>query len=158
MKFLEKTDVENNVITYRLKAAYNDPLTSDEEQEIETLHDYIRKIKFSDIDFTADVDMSTGMPIVAPGGGSGSSGIARVSVGAVSPREYVINDTLDIEFSIDVSRIFDNEIGGVISSKILMGQAKIAVFAFRVKEKISEILQQMRSEDNDFEGAGETVL
>ncbi len=39
-----------------------------------------------------------------------------------------------------------------------MGQAKIAVFAFRVKEKISEILQQMRSEDNDFEGAVETVL
>ncbi len=119
MKFLEKTEIENNVITYRLKAAYNDPLTSDEEQEIETLHDYIRKIKFSDIDFTADVDMSTGMPIVAPSGGGDDSGLVRVSVGAVSPREYVIDDNLDIEFSIDVSRIFDNEIGGAISSKSL---------------------------------------
>ncbi len=157
MKFLEKTDVENNVITYRLKAAYNDPLTSDEEQEIETLHDYIRKIKFSDIDFTADVDMSTGMPI-AVGSGSTTSGLVKVSVGAVAPREYVIDDKLDIEFSIDVSRILDSEVITEIPSKILVGQAKIAVFAFRVKEKISEILNQMRDEDNDFEGAGETVL
>lgn len=168
MKFLESTVIENNIITYRLKASYNDPLTSEEEQEIETLHDYIRKVKFSDINFTADVDMSTGMPIVAAGGSAGStnggdaaasdSGLVNVSVGAVSPREYVVDDTLDIEFSIDVSRIFDSEVNDTIISKILVGQAKIAVFAYRVKEKISEILKQMRDEDNDFEGANETVL
>lgn len=169
MKFLENTNVENNVITYQLKASYNDPLTSEEEQEIETLHDYIRKVKFSEIDFSANVDMSTGMPIVvadsetpqpteSPKAVEGGAGLTMVSVGAVSPREYVIDDTLDIEFSIDVTRIFDSEVNDAIPTKILVGQAKIAVFAFRLKEKISEILKQMRNEDNDFEGANETVL
>lgn len=160
MKFLENTVIENNIITYSLKADYNDPLTSDEEQEIETLHDYIRKVKFVNIDFTANVDMSTGMPIVVSDSAAASGGttLEKVSVGAVSPKEYVIDDKLDIEFSIDVSRIFDGEVTTAIPSKILMGQAKIAVFAFRLKEKISAILEQMRSEDNDFEGANETVL
>lgn len=168
MKFLESTVVENNIITYNLKAAYNDPLTSEEEQEIETLHDYIRKIKFADIKFTANVDMSTGMPIAVADSidtmdesdmdDTADIGLIKVSVGAVTPREYVVDDELDIEFSIDVSRIFDSEINDFLTSKILVGQAKIAVFAFRIKEKISEILKQMRDEDNDFEGVNETVL
>ena len=81
-----------------------------------------------------------------------------VFVGAVSSREYVVDDILNIEFSIDVSRIHDSEVTTEIPSKILVGQAKIAVFAFRLKEKISDILQQMRKEDNNFEGANETVL
>ncbi len=160
MKFLENTVIENNIITYRLKADYNDPLTSDEEQEIETLHDYIRKFRFVDIDFSANIDMSTGMPIVVPDSAavSGGATLEKVSVGAVSPKEYVVDDKLDIEFSIDVSRIFDGEVTTGIPSKILMGQAKIAVFAYRLKEKISDILDRMRSEDNDFEGSEETVL
>lgn len=168
MKFLESTVIENNIITYSLKASYNDPLTSEEEQEIETLHDYIRKVKFVDIDFTANVDMSTGMPIAiadsvatvdeSDANNTTDSGLVKVSVGAVTPREYIVDDELDIKFSIDVSRIFDGEVNDTLTSKILVGQAKIAVFAFRIKEKISEILKQMRDEDNDFEGVNETVL
>lgn len=168
MKFLESTVIENNIITYNLKAAYNDPLTSEEEQEVETLHDYIRKVKYTDIDFTANVDMSTGMPIAVADsitaanesdmGDTADNGLVKVSVGAVTPREYVVDDELDIEFSIDVSRIFDSEVNDILTSKILVGQAKIAVFAFRIKEKISDILKQMRDEDNDFEGVNETVL
>lgn len=168
MKFLESTVIENNIITYSLKASYNDPLTSEEEQEIETLHDYIRKVKFTDIDFTANVDMSTGMPIAVADSvttvnesdtdDTAGSGLVKVSVGAVTPREYIVDDELDIKFSIDVSRIFDGEVNDTLTSKILVGQAKIAVFAFRIKEKISEILKQMRDEDNDFEGVNEMVL
>ncbi len=160
MKFLENTVVENNIIIYSLTATYHDPLTSEEEQEIETLHDYIRKVKFTDINFAANVDMSTGMPIVVADSEvtEDSTGLTMVSVGAVSPREYVVDDTLDIKFSLDVSRIFDSEVSEAIPSKILVGQAKIAVFAFRIKEKISEILKQMRDEDNNFEGVNETVL
>ena len=64
MKLVNVVDIHNNIITCTIKAEYNNPLTSEEEQEIETLHDYVRKLKFADIDFQADIDMSTGMPIV----------------------------------------------------------------------------------------------
>ena len=45
MKFNEKTDTENNIVKYSLSAEYNDVMTDEECLEVETLHDYIRKIK-----------------------------------------------------------------------------------------------------------------
>lgn len=155
MKFLRDVSIKDNVITYSLKADYNDPLTSEEEQEIETLHDYIRKVKLSEIEFVGDVDMSTGMPIVAE---SAADDTVVVSLGAVSPKEYVVDENLDIRFSLDVSRIHDAELSEKVNTKVLLGQAKIAVFGAKVETKIKEILEQMRSEDNDFEGVEETVL
>lgn len=155
MKFVKDIEIKNNVITYNLKADYNDPLTSEEEQEIETLHDYIRKVKLSEIDFSGDVDMSTGMPIVAE---TATEDTVEVVLSNVSPREYVLDEKLDIWFSLDVSRIHDTELTEKLNTKVLMGQAKIAVFGAKVEAKIKEILDQMRSEDNDFEGVEETVL
>lgn len=155
MKFLKDITIKDNVITYSLKADYNNPLTSEEEQEIETLHDYIRKIKFADIDFSADIDMSTGMPIVAD---TATDETVEVNLGNVSPKEYVLDENLDIEFSLDVSRIHDTELTEKLNTKILLGQAKIAVFGAKVEKRISEILNQMRIEDNDFEGVNEAVL
>lgn len=155
MKFLKDIVIKDNVITYSLKADYNDPLTSEEEQEIETLHDYIRKVKLSEIDFAGYVDTSTGMPIVAE---VETDDTITVTLGNVSPKEYVVDENLDIRFSLDVSRIHDAEITEKLNTKVLLGQAKIAVFGARVEEKIKEILEQMRSEDNDFEGVEETVL
>lgn len=155
MKLIKDISVKDNIITYRLKAEYNDPLTSVEEQEIETFHDYIRKVKFAEIDFTGNVDMSTGMPIVAETAGEDT---AEVKLDNVSPKEYVVDENLDIEFSLDVSRIHDAELNEKLNTKVLMGQAKIAVFGARVEAKIADILNEMRSEDNDFEGVNETVM
>lgn len=155
MKFLRDVTINDNIITYSLKADYNDPLTSEEEQEIETLHDYIRKVKLSEIDFVGDIDISTGMPIVAE---TATDDTVTVTLGNVSPKEYVVDENLDIRFSLDVSRIHDAELTEKLNTKVLLGQAKIAVFGARVEEKIKEILEQMRSEDNDFEGIEETVL
>lgn len=155
MKLLRDISVKDNIITYSLKAEYNNPLTSEEEQEIETLHDYIRKAKFSDIEFVGNVDMSTGMPIVAE---TATEDTVEVKLENVSPKEYVIDENLDIEFSLDVSRIHDTELNDKLNTKVIMGQAKIAVFSAKLEEKISEILKTMRSEDNDFEGKNETVI
>lgn len=119
------------------------------------MHDYIRKIKLHEIDFAGDIDMSTGMPIVAE---TATDDTVGVSLGNVSPKEYVIDEKLDIRFSLDVSRIHDAELTEKLNTKVLLGQAKIAVFGARVETKIKEILEQMRFEDNDFEGVKETVL
>ena len=155
MKIVNQIEIFDNIITCTIKADYNNPLTSEEEQEIETLHDYIRKLKFSDIDFTADIDMSTGMPIVAA---AATVDTVKVTLPAVANKVYVIDENLEIKFSLDVTRISDSELVDKLDTKILMGQARAAVFVNKVEEKISEILTQMRKENNDFEGETETVL
>lgn len=155
MKILDKVDILDNIITCTIKAEYNDPLTTEEEQEIETLHDYIRKLKFSDITFSANIDMSSGVPVVAT---DASADTVAVSLSNMLPKEYVVDENLEIKFSLDVSRIANSELSTKISTKALMGQAKVAVFISCIKSEISDILTQMRSDDNDFEGENETNM
>lgn len=155
MKILNKVEIQDNIITCIIKAEYNNPLTAEEEREIETLHDYIRKLNFADIDFAGDIDMSTGMPIVA---NAATDETTNVVLPPMLPKEFVIDENLEIRFSLDVSRIPDSELSEKLNTKILMGQARAAVFNYKVGEKLGEILAQMRKEDNDFEGVVENIL
>lgn len=156
MKLNEKIETENNIVKYSLKAAYNDELTDEESLEIETLHDYVRKIKFADIDFTANIAVTNGKPIVSEE--AASDLIVEVSLGRVTPKEYVLDENLNIEFSIDASRIAESEINSVLKTRALISQAKIAVFQAKIKEAILKILDEARKEDNKFEQETEIIL
>lgn len=156
MNFYEKIDIENNIVKYVLKAKYNEELTDEETMEIETLHDYIHKIKFSEIDFTANISMDSGTPIVTDSGESDT--IIEVSLGKLAPKEYILDENLDIQFSIDAGRISETETNDILTTKALVSQAKIAVFQSKIKETIIDILEKIRIEDNGFEKETETIL
>lgn len=156
MNFYEKIDIENNIVKYVLKAKYNDELTDDESMEIEMLHDYIHKIKFADIDFTANIDISSGTPTVTDD--EVSDTVTEVTLGKIAPKEYTLDENLNILFSIDAGRISDSEINDILPNKSLVSQAKIAVFQAKIKEKIIETLEKIRKNDNDFEQETETIL
>jgi hypothetical protein len=156
MKFNEKIDAENNIVKYCLKASYNDTLTDEETLEIETLHDYIRKIKFADIDFTANVEVVNGTPAVTED--EVSDTVVKVSLGKVAAKEYVLDENLEIEFSVDASRIADAELDEVLTSKALVSQAKIAVFQSKVKAAVLAELEKARKEDNAFEKETEVIM
>jgi hypothetical protein len=156
MNFSEKIDIENNIVKYAIKAKYNEELTDDEIMEIETLHDYVRRIKFSEIDFTANVSIDSGTPAVTDA--EESDTVVEVSLGKIAPKEYVLDENLNIEFSVDAGRIADSEVNDVITTKPLVSQAKIAVFQARLKEKIMAVLAEIRNEDNAFEQETETIL
>mgnify|MGYP001032291874 FL=1 len=156
MNFYEKVDIENNIVKYVLKAKYNDELTDEETMEIETLHDYVRKIKFSEIDFTSNVTMESGTPTVTEN--ELSDTVVEVTLGKIAPKEYVLDENINISFSIDAGRIPDSELNDVLTTKPLVSQAKIAVFKTKLMEKVSEILAEIRNEDNAFEQETETIL
>ena len=155
MKFNEKIDTEQNIVKYSLTAAYNEDLTDDESMEIETLHDYVRKVRFADIDFTANITMSNGKPIVTED--ETSDTVVEVSL-TVAPKEYVLDENLDIQFSIDASRIADTEVNDVLKTKALVSQAKIAVFQSKIKEEVLRLLDEARNEDNSFEQETEVIM
>jgi len=156
MNFIERINIENGIVKYNLKAKYNEELTDDEAMEIETLHDYIRKIKFSDIDFTANIKMVSDTPTVTDD--STSDTVIEVSLGKIAPKEYILDENLDIAFSVDSNRIAESELNSVLTTKPLVSQAKVAVFKAKIMEAISEILEQARNEDNLFEQETETIL
>lgn len=156
MNLKEKITIENNIVKYEIKAQYNEELTDDEELEIETLHDYIKKIRFSDIDFTANVTMDNGTPTITDD--NISETVVEIALGKVPEKEYILDENLNIVFSIDSGRVSDAEINSVLNTKPLVSQAKIAVFQFKIKEKIKELLAAARNEDNDFEKESEIIL
>lgn len=155
MKFNEKINTEHNIVKYSLTTAYNEELTDDESMEIETLHDYIRKVKFANIDFTANVTMSGGKPVVTDEDISDT--VVEVSL-IVAPKEYILDENLDIQFSIDAGRIADTEINEVLKTKVLVSQAKIAVFQNKIKEEVLRLLEEARNEDNSFEQETEVIM
>ena len=155
MKFNEKIDTEHNVVKYSLMASYNDILTDEESMEIETLHDYIRKVKFADINFTANVTMIDGKPTITED--EVSDTVAEVDL-TVAPKEYVLDENLDIQFSIDSSRISDTEVNDILKTKALVSQAKIAVFQSKIKQEILRLLDEARNEDNSFEKETEVIM
>ncbi len=155
MKFNEKIDTEQNVVKYSLTASYNDILTDEESMEIETLHDYIRKVKFADINFTANVTMIDGKPTITED--EVSDTVAEVAL-TVAPKEYVLDENLDIQFSIDSSRISDTEVNDILKTKALVSQAKIAVFQSKIKKEILRLLDEARNEDNSFEKETEVIM
>lgn len=155
MKLNEKIDTEHNIVKYSLTAAYNDELTDEESMEIETLHDYVRKVKFQDIDFTANITMSDGKPVVTKD--EPSDTVVEVSL-TVTPKEYVLDENLDIQFSIDASRIADTEVNDILKTKALVSQAKIAVFQNKIKEEVLRLLDEARNEDNSFEQETEVIM
>ena len=156
MNFSEKIDIENNIVKYAIKAKYNEELTDEEIMQVETLHDYVKKIKFSEIDFTANITMDSGTPAVTDA--EESDTVVEVSLGKIAPKEYVLDENLRIEFSIDAGRISDAELNDILTTKPLVSQAKIAVFQAKLKEKLIEVLGDIRKEDNDFEQETETIL
>ncbi|MBD5144017.1 MAG: hypothetical protein HDT22_10495 [Ruminococcus sp.] len=155
MKFNEKINTEHNIVKYSLTTDYNEELTDDESMEIETLHDYIRKLKFANIDFTANVTMSDGKPVVTDEDISDT--VVEVSL-IVAPKEYILDENLDIQFSIDAGRIADTEINEVLKTKVLVSQAKIAVFQNKIKEEVLRLLEEARNEDNSFEQESEVIM
>lgn len=156
MTFNEKIDIENNIVKYSLQAKYNEELTDDELMEIETLHDYVRKIKFAEIDFTSNIKMDSDTPTVTED--EVGDAVVEVSLGKVAQKEYILDENLNIVFSVDAARINDSELNSILTTKPLVSQAKIAVFQSKIKEKITEILTEMRNEDNTFEKESETIL
>lgn len=156
MNLYEKIDINENIVKYLIKAKYNEVLTDAEELEIETLHDYIYKIKFSEINFTANIKMDNGIPTVTED--NVSTDIVEVSLGKINPKEYVLDENFEISFSVDSGRISDAETNEVLPTKSLVSQAKIAVFQAKIKEKITEILEKIREEDNNFEIETETIV
>lgn len=155
MKFNEKIDTEQSIVKYSLTATYNEDLTDEEAMEIETLHDYIRKVRFADIDFTANVSMSDGKPVVTED--ETSDTVVGVSL-TVAPKEYILDENLNIQFSIDASRIADAEVNDVFKTKALVSQAKIAVFQSKIKEEVLRLLDEARNEDNSFEQEAEVIM
>lgn len=159
MKLKVKKTIENNIITIDIGVAELGTVSSVEDEEKNLLHDFPRSVKYSSIDFTANmkIDEVSGDPVVTAEEVNDTN-IVEVSIKDIINKEYPINEELSITFSVDVTKIPESELNKVLDTVEKMGKAKAELFAVKIQEEIGKKLAELRNLNTKFEGETEVVL
>ena len=158
MKLNVKRIIEDNVITVDISVSELGTSTSTLDEEKSLLADFPRSIRFSDINFSANVKLNDdGDPIVTDEE-SDNSTIVTVELKNIINKEYPINEDMHIVMPFDVTKIAVTETNTLLDSVEKVGKAYAVVFATKVQEEISKKLAEVRSLNTKFEGETEVVL
>ena len=158
MKLNVKRIIEDNVITVDISVSELGTSTSTLDEEKSLLADFPRSIRFSDINFSANVKLNDdGDPIVTDEE-SDNSTIVTVELKNIINKEYPINEDMHIVMPFDVTKIAVTETNTLLDSVEKVGKAYATVFATKVQEEIAKKLAEARSLNTKFEGETEIVL
>ena len=158
MKLNIKKTIEDNIITVDINVSSLGTSTATSEEEAQVLSDFPRSIKFSDIDFKANVKLDeNGDPIVTGEEANGST-IVAVELKNIINKEYSINADLNISMPFDVTKIATTETNTLLDTVEKVGKAYATVFATKVQTEIAKKLTEVRALNTKFEGETEVVL
>ena len=158
MKLNINKKIENNIITVDISVDSLGTSTSTSEEESAILADFPRSIKFSDIDFKANVKLDENSDPVVTAEEANDSTIVAVELKNIINKEYPINADLNISISFDVTKISTSETNTLLDTVEKVGKAYATVFAAKVQAEIGKKLAEIRALNTKFEGETEVVL
>lgn len=161
MQITTTNEINENLITVKIISTATGTTTIDAETEKNLLHNFPKEIEFSKIDFKGNMKLVNDVPIVttdAVDPAANPQTVAEVEITDLINKKYVIDEGLDIELTIDVTKIPDAEVNAVFTTKEILGEAKAVLFATKVIDAITTKLAEIRSLQNTFEGETEVIL
>lgn len=159
MKITQAIKIDENKIIANIAVAELGDATRDAQTELNQLHNFVREIEFSKIDFTSNMKIVNNMPVVTTDEADGST-IEEISIKDIINKKFVIDENLAIEQTFDITRVPETEYSSnvVFNSPELLGQAYAVLFIEKVKSTISEKLAEIRALANDIEKETDVVL
>lgn len=158
MKLNVKKTIEDNIITVDICVDSLGTSTSTSDEEAAILADFPRSVRFSDIDFSANVKLDeNGDPIVTDEE-TDDSAIVAIELKNIINKEYPINEDMNISISFDVTKIASSETNTLLDTVEKVGKAYATVFAAKVQAEIAKKLAEVRALNTKFEGETEVVL
>ena len=158
MKLNIKKTIEDNIITVDISVASLGTSISTSEEEMSVLADFPRSIRFSDINFSANVKLDDNGDPVVTDEETDDSTIVAVELKNIINKEYPINADLNISMPFDVSKISSTETNTLLDTVEKVGKAYATVFAAKVQTEIAKKLAEIRSLNTKFEGETEVIL
>ena len=158
MKLNINKTIEDNVITVDISVASLGTGTSTSEEEKSLLADFPRSIRFSDINFSANVKLDDNGDPVVTDEETDDSTIVAVELKNIINKEYPINADLNISMPFDVTKIATSETNTLLDTVEKVGKAYATVFAAKVQTEIAKKLAEIRSLNTKFEGETEVIL
>lgn len=159
MKLVIKKNIEENIISVDISVAELGTTNSTEIEEAQILADFPRSVRFSDIDFKANmkIDDTTGDPVVTSDPVDNTV-VEEVKIDNLINKEYLINQDMSIVMTFDVTKIAASALNTVFDTVEKLGKAYAELFAVKIQEEIGKKLTELRSLNTKFEGETEVVL
>ena len=159
MKLTQGITINENIITAKIAVSELGDSTRDASTELNQLHNFVRTIEYSKVDFKGNLKIVNNLPVVTEDGTDGST-VEEISIVDLINKKYVIDENLSIEFTIDITKIPEAEYSSnvVFNSPELLGQARATLFVEKIKSTIAEKLAEIRALANDIEKETDVVL
>lgn len=159
MKITHGIEINENIITVNIAVTELGDSTRDADTELNQLHNFVREIEYSKIDFTANMKIVNNKPVVTAESPD-SSTIEEINIPDIINKKFVIDETLAISQTFDITRIgtASYEDNAVFNTAELLGQAYAVLFTEKVLKAISEKLTEIRTLANDIEQETDVIL
>lgn len=159
MKLTHGITINENIITAKIAVSELGDSTRDASTELNQLHNFVRTIEYSKVDFKGNLKIVNNLPVITEDEANGST-IEEISIIDLINKKYVIDENLSIEFTIDITKIPEAEYSSnvVFNSPELLGQARATLFIEKIKSTIAEKLAEIRALANDIEKETDVVL
>lgn len=151
MKIIQKDSILENIVSTDISVEVLGTSDLTEEQELELLHNFTRTIEFNKISFVGNMKVVNNMPVVTVEETDGES-VVEVAITDLINKQYPVDENLHITFSIDSTKIPDSDLNQIFDTREKMAQAKVILFAEKIREAITEKLAEIRGLSNKFEG------
>lgn len=159
MKLTQSIDIKENIITAKVSVAELGNTTIDALQEQEQLHNFVRTIEYSSIDFSSNIKVSNAKPIITSDPVDGST-IEEISIKDLINKKIILDENFEAELIIDIDKIptSEYESNTVVNSKELLGQSYAVIFIEKIKTAVAEKLAEIRALSSDIEEPVDVVL
>lgn len=149
MQLTTNIDIDEGIVSASVKC------TDISDETKEALHDYTKVLRYGDIDFSAKIKVTKGMPaIVADDDPDGE----EVKIGLID-KSFVVDENLNLELKLDSNKISDKELTSSITNVEILSKAKAIIWIDKVKNGIQKLVDEAREQNAaNIEGTVDEII
>lgn len=149
MQLTTDIDIDGGVVIASIKC------TDISDETKESLHDYTKLLRYGDIDFSAKIKVTNGMPAIVDDDDPDGE---EVKIGLID-KSFVVDENLSLELKLDSNKMSDKELTSSISNVEILSKAKAIIWIDKVKGEIQRLVDAAREQNAaNIEGTVEEII
>lgn len=149
MQLTTDIDIDGGVVIASIKC------TDISDETKEALHDYTKLLRYRDIDFSAKIKVTNGMPAIVDDDDPDGE---EVKIGLID-KSFIVDENLSLELKLDSNKMSDKELTSSISNVEILSKAKAVIWIDKVKGEIQKLVDAAREQNTaNIEGTVEEII
>ena len=149
MQLTTDIDIDGGVVIASIKC------TDISDETKEALHDYTKLLRYGDIDFSAKIKVTNGMPVIVDDDDPDGE---EVKIGLID-KSFVVDENLSLELKLDSNKMSNKELKSSISNVEILSKAKAIIWIDKVKSEIQKLVDAAREQNAaNIEGTVEEII